>query len=426
MTTPSILTGLISPSSVSRFLSHHWPDQTFAEHGDPARLPDFLRAPELASVETLARHYRGGPLRFTQGRRYPKMVRLEQVDALALYRMGLTLQFEDIAPVVQGTAAALRQLECELGINPGAARISAFASPVDDGLGVHFDAQDIFSIQITGQKRFHIAPVEELRYPCGVQFVPGSEPFDDLYPQAGAGFPVADRACFTTVDMQPGSVLYLPRGTWHHTESTGDSLSVSIGLYVPAALDSVLAQLRLLLLQDPAWRRPLYGAWGDAAARTAAQTTADALLAELPQRAAQLRSQDIVAHMGCQSARLHAIQADDRFQKAPHSSLEIATAIGSNTGEQVLHLKLWDPDHGDRATVHIKQVRPEVAEVFGWCAAQTAPFRAGELTRLFPMFDFVEHGKILRAAVEGGLLRLLWYPSLEDAPPPSPVSETPP
>lgn len=425
MTTPSILAGLTAPYSVSRFLSDHWPERTFVAHGDPARLPAFLRAPELASVEALSRHYRGGPLRFTQGRRYQKMVRLDQVDAMGLYRMGLTLQFEDIAPVVQGTAAALRQLEYELGINPGAARISAFASPVEDGLGVHFDAQDIFSIQLTGQKRFHIAPVEELQFPCGVQFVPGSEPFDELYPQAGGGFPVAERASFTTVDMRPGSVLFMPRGTWHYTESTGDSLSVSIGLYVPAALDSILSQLRLLLLQDPAWRRPLYGAWGDAAARATAQAKADALLAELPQRAAQLRSKDIVAHMGSQSARLLAIQADDRFQKAPHSSLEVTAATGGDAGEQLLHVKLWDPDYGDRATVRIKQVQPQVAEVFGWCAAQTAPFRAIELTRHFPMFDLAEHCKILRAAVESGLLRLLWYPPLEDMPVSSTTSEAP-
>lgn len=79
--------------------------------------------------------------------------------------------------------------------------------------------------------------------------------------------PIRSRAAFTTVEMKPGSVLFLPRGTWHRTESEGDSMSVSIAVDTPPAVDYIVAQLRMLLLQDPRWRAPLYGAWGDDSAR---------------------------------------------------------------------------------------------------------------------------------------------------------------
>src|SRR5437773_6567812 len=193
----STLGELIGPHAASVFLRDYWPDRFFVAHGDPARLPSFLRAPELESVEVLSRVYRGN-LRFTSGRKYQKMLAIDQVHAASLYRMGLTVQFEDIAPYVAATASDLRQLEAELGIARGSARASVFASPQTDGLSVHFDAQDLFSIQLKGSKRFRIAPVQELRYPYGTQFVPDNEPFDLLYPQVAKGFPDPGTAEFST------------------------------------------------------------------------------------------------------------------------------------------------------------------------------------------------------------------------------------
>src|SRR5438034_4836129 len=221
--------------------------------------------------------------------------------------MGLSAQIEDIAPFVAATAPGLRQLEAELGVAKGAARASVFSSPQSDGLSVHFDAQDLFSIQLKGTKRFRIAPVRELRYPCGTQFVPDNEPFDFLYPQVAKGFPDPGTAEFSTVDMQPGSVLFLPRGTWHATESGGDSLSVSIGLYLPSAADCVLEQLQLLLLQDSEWRRPLYGGWSEAAMRDAAAAQLARLLDRLPQDCASLHVDDVVSGLRSAEQRLAAI-----------------------------------------------------------------------------------------------------------------------
>ena len=53
------LGALIAPGSAAEFLRDYWPDKPFAAHGDAARLPPFLRAPELDSIETLSRVYRG-------------------------------------------------------------------------------------------------------------------------------------------------------------------------------------------------------------------------------------------------------------------------------------------------------------------------------------------------------------------------------
>ncbi len=69
--------------------------------------------------------------------------------------------------------------------------------------------------------------------------------------------------------MRAGSVLFLPRGTWHNTETPGNSLSLSIAIDVPPALRCLLDQLRLLLLRDAPWRAPLTGGASAGAAAAA-------------------------------------------------------------------------------------------------------------------------------------------------------------
>jgi ribosomal protein L16 Arg81 hydroxylase len=407
----STLGALTAPHPAAEFLRGYWPDQSFVAHGDPLRLPAFLRAPELDSVEALSRVYRGN-LRFTSGRRYQKMLAIDQVHAISLYRMGLTVQFEDIAPFIGPTALGLRQLEAELGLARGAARASVFASPLADGLSVHFDAQDLFSIQLKGTKRFRIAPVRELRYPCGTQFVPDSEPFDLLYPQVAGGFPDPAGADFTTVEMQPGSVLFLPRGTWHATESGGDSLSVSIGIYLPSAADCVLEQLQLLLLQDPDWRRPLYGAWSAGAMDEPVAGQVSRLLARLPQDCAALRVDDIVAALHSPEQRLASIVPESRFQKTPHSHVEIEPASAARDyAYEVVCIKTSDANYGERTSTRM-EVAPEAAAVFRWIGESRAAFTAGALAERFPRFQFAQHRQVLEAATRSGLIRMLWFSPL--------------
>jgi ribosomal protein L16 Arg81 hydroxylase len=407
----STLEALTAPHSAVEFLRDYWPDKPFVAHGHPARLPAFLRAPELASIEALSRVYRGN-LRFTSGRRYQKMLAIDQVQAASLYRMGLTVQFEDIVPFVAATAPGLRQLEAELGVAKGSARASVFSSPLTDGLSVHFDAQDLFSIQLKGTKSFRIAPVLELRYPCGTQFVPDTEPFDFLYPQVAGGFPDPASAEFTTVEMQPGSVLFLPRGTWHATESGGDSLSVSIGIYLPSAADCVLEQLQLLLLQDPDWRRPLYGGWADGPVRDAVAARLSQLLARLSQDCAGLRVEDVLAGLRLPEERLATIAPESRFQKTPHSRLEVeADPAARGYAHEVVRVMISDPNYGERMSMRM-EVAPEAAAVFRWIADSRAAFSGGALAERFPMFPFAQHRQMLEVAARSGLIRMLWFPPL--------------
>lgn len=406
--TTSVLAALVAPRPVQDFLTQYWPGGVFESHGNLARLPAFLRAEELSSVDALSRVYQG-KLWFVAGRRHGMMLPIERVSGASLYRMGLTVQFEDIAPWIGAASGDLRSLERELGLSEGVARAVAFASPVSEGLGVHFDSCDLFSIQLNGCKRFHVAPVEGLSAPVGWQFTPGTPAPDELYAQAVHGFPDAQSARFRTVDMQPGSVLYLPRGTWHYTESEGHSLSVSISIFQPPVMDVVLNQIRLLMLQDARWRRPSHGLHADGAAKRELVDHVQGLIGELPELVARIGAADALAYQRPALQRLASLRPQDRFQRTSHTRLVVETAAAGGLGSMPwIHVKSWDANVGE-VTVARAQLATAALPVMNWIAEQSGPFTADDLARRFSAFRLDDLRQLLHVAVESGLIRMLWF-----------------
>ena len=55
---------LLTPNAAAEFLTKYWPKRPFVVKADSARWPAALRGEELASVQNLAKRYRGS-LRFT-------------------------------------------------------------------------------------------------------------------------------------------------------------------------------------------------------------------------------------------------------------------------------------------------------------------------------------------------------------------------
>ncbi|WP_426211782.1 JmjC domain-containing protein [Pseudomonas sp. TWR2-1-1] len=234
------------------------PSAVRVEHGPLSRLPRLFRQPLLQQPDRLADAYRG-PLSFGRGLRSPQTFD-SRANAGALLQLGLTVFLQDVAPTLPGALEFLRQLERELGAAAGSARLSAFASAGDDGVSCHYDAEEVISIQLLGRKTFHVAPMTEIEQPCGAQFGPEMVAVENLYEQARDGFPDPAGVAFQAHEMQPGSVLYLPRGTWHRTEALEPSLSLSIVLRPPVLADALLGWLQPWLLGDARWRKPLYGA----------------------------------------------------------------------------------------------------------------------------------------------------------------------
>jgi len=198
---------LLSPRLVEDFRRGVVPDKAAATHDTLERLPEVLRQPQLASFAALSRAYRG-PVAFGRGLRFPQVFDAG-ANAANLRQLGLTVYLRDIAPYAAGGHTFLRELETELGIAQGSARLTAFSSPHDDGVACHYDAEEVISVQMEGSKTFYVAPMAEIPQPYGSQFGPGMAASEDMYAQTREAFPDASRATFDAIRMTPGSVLFL-------------------------------------------------------------------------------------------------------------------------------------------------------------------------------------------------------------------------
>jgi hypothetical protein len=146
---------------------------------------------------------------------------------LTEFEAGATLVLQALHHTWPPLAEFCRFLEIELG-HP--AQANAYFTPRDaQGLPVHHDTHDVFSLQVAGEKRWLVyEPALEL-------------PLNDQRygPELGEpGGPVHD------VTLRAGDTLYLPRGWLHQAmTSSTDSLHITVGVNVYTWLDAFKAAL---------------------------------------------------------------------------------------------------------------------------------------------------------------------------------------
>ncbi len=119
-----------------------------------------------------------------------------------------------------------------------------YGRPKARGFAMHVDHHDVLVVQVEGKKRWHFA---EPTFP------------DPLVLPQHSGPPPS--AATSTLVLETGDVLYLPRGTWHAAETLEEtSLHVSFGIQ-PCTGIHFLAWLRERAMERPELRKdlPRYG-----------------------------------------------------------------------------------------------------------------------------------------------------------------------
>ncbi len=374
------LAALLGSPDVSRLLAR-WPQTTLAVHGDPDRLPAPLQQLRQWGPAGCFDQHRG-PWAFGRGARTAHPAAGDG-HPMACYRMGLTVHLFQTEAMLPSASPWLRALEAELGAAAGSARLALFASPTGDGLPWHFDGEDVISVQLIGRKRFRVAPVQGLPYPLGEQWGPSMVAPAPLYAQCEAGFPQPPRDDEAEqVTMDPGSALFLPRGHWHHTEADADSLSVSIVLRPPTAIDLLLLRLQQGLLAQPQWRRPLYGS------AAAQRGRLDSLWAELPA---------LLQALPPPSATAEAL----RWQAVPSARIELAAG-----DPWQLSVHVVDGDGLPRINLQ-RSVGAALVPLIRWLAGRRAAFAQADFERLDIQVPPADAQRLLLGLQQAGALRRL-------------------
>ena len=134
--------------------------------------------------------------------------------------------FPALTPLVAGLSARFS----------AAVNLQLFWAPAGGGLNPHRDLNDSFVIQLVGTKRWRVADPDEGR---------------PQYAGNAAGHLAADA---TSIELQPGDVLYKPSHGIHATESGEDpTLSLTCSIVTQTAIDVLLAGLRIRLGGDSEW-----------------------------------------------------------------------------------------------------------------------------------------------------------------------------
>ncbi|MFD3663742.1 cupin domain-containing protein [Streptomyces sp. NPDC058659] len=168
----------------------------------------------------------------------------DQLDDTALWRSfadGSTLVLQALQRTWEPVTDFATRLGTELG-HP--VQANAYVTPPQNrGFDDHYDVHDVFVLQVTGTKRWII---HEPVHPAPLRDQPWTE-----HRAAVAGS--AQRAAYLDTVLEPGDVLYLPRGWLHAAEAQGAvSIHLTLGVHTWTrhALAEQLAQSALSLLSD--------------------------------------------------------------------------------------------------------------------------------------------------------------------------------
>jgi len=194
------------------------------------------------------------------------MLLADKTSAPAWLQSGFTIMVDDLPATIPALYELKQSAATDLGIPARSVDVKLSISPADAGFPMHFDRHDSIQFQICGSKNWMLAPNRAVRFPLHGCTLGLSVPkgLREYFP-AGQPQPPSEREC---IELNPGRVLFVPRGYWHSTIAGEVSVSVVIRLAPPAWIQFLPTRFERRLSRDWRWREPAFWAWG-AGARTA-------------------------------------------------------------------------------------------------------------------------------------------------------------
>ncbi|NTX53281.1 JmjC domain-containing protein [Myxococcus sp. CA039A] len=288
---------LFAPHSGREFLAEYWPTRHLVCHGPLERLGELAALPELHDLEQLLHTYRNPVMVALPDRRDEhSVIRVEAQTAAALYRSGMALILDSAERYLPLVEQWLHMVAFELGLARNAvARAIFYASPSGGGNSPHFDANANIVVQVRGTKRWTLAPNTQLPLPTDRWAMNMGPPSPELASYLEQELPEQMPEGAEVITLEPGSVLFVPRGYWHSTEASQDTLALNFTYSQPTWADVVSAALRQQLLKDVRWRALADGIGSPDPERSGAcHTRLSELLHELQAHVLELEARKIV------------------------------------------------------------------------------------------------------------------------------------
>ena len=171
-----------------------------------------------------------------------------------MLKKGRGLLFNDANKFSSTLQNWLDELRLDLGLSSMTyGRNLIYATKKGQGTDTHFDQNINFVLQIQGTKKWWIAPNESVQNPMarhtlGLHLDPELESYSTQ--------PMPEKMPENTTEftLNPGSMLFVPRGCWHSTKAETDALALNFTFSSPTWIDILSTALRARLSQSPEWR----------------------------------------------------------------------------------------------------------------------------------------------------------------------------
>ncbi len=344
------------------FLERYWPGHHLVAHGPLERLGPLGRLPEFSQLDLLLASYPDKVrVALPDKRDEHSSLQVPAEEAAALHAEGMALIFnavERFLPPVQFWLEALRiELGLPLKCEP---RSIIYVSPAGSGNSPHFDANANFVVQICGTKRWQIAPNTDVIHPTDRWAMNQEDLPEELEGYVHSPLPTQMPADAQTFELVAGSVLFVPRGYWHQTQTDEETLALNFTFGQPSWADLMLSALRARLLKDPAWRELANGLRAPQPLRAeACKVQLAKMLAQLQHEVAALEPAEVADAFDAQTAWLLVPRA---FLRLDENSVVASLGAGEFTieADESLH------------------------PVLEWIGRQRTPFSLEQLAMHFP------------------------------------------
>jgi ribosomal protein L16 Arg81 hydroxylase len=217
----------------SELLSRYWPTKLCVAHGNPKRFkrvfPDRVDEISAMNCAYITAFFRNG-----EGDK-GSIDKITSSQARSMHSAGMTIYFHSLWS--RRLAGLINVISNQLGLLRRMTRVSCFASRRGVGIPMHYDLNDNIVIQVRGSKRWRLAENTSVKFPT-VGFTLGRPRQPVHRAEAPRGFPDRFPDEHEVVELQPGSVMFVPRGYWHDCETTDhESIHFNIQLGLPTWKD---------------------------------------------------------------------------------------------------------------------------------------------------------------------------------------------
>jgi len=246
-------TELLAPLKVDDFIQNYWGKKPIHIQGNPDKFNSFFDREDFFEYSRSPRAdmFMGK----ADDKQHFHQLSTTAYNARALFRLGMTIQMEDVHWLNTPVRELLVGLKHELGLYCGM-EAAAFLSPPGAGYGIHYDPNpDIWALQLSGTKTWRYSPEPAAQYPIEhVTLNPSGKPQTNW---VDIERPNEDE--FLEAHLEPGDVFYFPAGTWHTAAATEESCHIVLASQIAPWTEFVLEILRKKLLHKTEWRQiPLH------------------------------------------------------------------------------------------------------------------------------------------------------------------------